>query len=224
MGDGKRKKSQSDSSKQIQNGESENSEDEHAHENTWNCEKCNDSFQNDSDKMVVCSLCPSRFCLQCVKMSPKEYKALQTLERDDVFWMCSDCIIKMRVSIASNVNRTELSDMKTNITSKIETLEEKVNKLTEQIAKNTETNKTDNITKSFAEVLIGSKNTDESVHSKVQEIGVTGYLKNGVAEQRHIQNREQQQKMSETRILLYTKRKKLKASGKWRAYKRMPNS
>ena len=58
----------------------------------WQCSQCKTDINSDTDKALECSMCDDKFCTTCINMTTKEYTSLQTLDRDDIFWLCSSCI------------------------------------------------------------------------------------------------------------------------------------
>ena len=114
---------------------SDNSSQTNQDDSAWDCKDCAKSFVSNSDKICVCDLCSSKHCIQCVNMSTKEYKALQVLQRSDVFWLCKDCTDEVRLSKKQTKLCTDLANLKLDIQGKFDQLEQKVNSITDQMTK-----------------------------------------------------------------------------------------
>ena len=57
----------------------------------WICKECENEFTNVDDKVIGCDLCTSYYCIECIEMTEKEYKAPH---RPDCFWRCPTCTIE----------------------------------------------------------------------------------------------------------------------------------
>ena len=177
--------------------------------NSWNCSKCEKDFLNIKYKLATCSICESHYCTPCIEMSDKQYKALQTLKRDDILWLCGACLINVNENKGRNHHSLEITNLRAELDKKIESLENKMDALNNSISQTvtssvassvansfaSSVNKSNaDLTKTFAEVLVGTKNNDETVQTQVKEKGVTGMINDIVYNQRLAQNQEEREK------------------------------
>ncbi|XP_041478956.1 uncharacterized protein LOC121426652 [Lytechinus variegatus] len=56
----------------------------------WVCKLCDIEFDQDEDKLVVCSRCDYAFCVSCLQMPDDQYDFLANSSAD-LHWYCPDC-------------------------------------------------------------------------------------------------------------------------------------
>ena len=135
------------------------STDKNDSDEVWLCNDCNKNI-GDDDKAITCSLCPTSFCLGCLTMSEDEYEALMSLTRPDVFWLCPQCTHRVKslpdqdklIQKEIDQQSKHIESLKTDMDTKFESLESKVNSIVDTIKQcNSESQTT--IKKSFAEAV-----------------------------------------------------------------------
>ena len=135
-------------------------------------------------------------------MTSHEYDALQKLARDDVLWLCPGCLntVKETKSIQTETQKT-VSEFKHEIAQRFESLEKQVTQLTENLS-NSSAEMHKEFTKTFTQVLVGDKPTDQNVQTK----GVTGMVKDILVEHSNEQCKEiREQEEREKNIIIYRK-------------------
>ena len=157
---------------------------------TWDCLDCSKPFTEESEKMMLCDLCSSKHCTECIEMTDDEYAAMQALgDRDDAIWLCKVCLEKIK-STKNEPSTDDLDNMKSEMNNKFESLETQLAALAETIKTTASQNKVE-LTKSFAQVLVGeNKGNGPGDNSNIEKIGVTGIVRNIVVEQRRVQNQQ----------------------------------
>ena len=135
-------------------------------------------------------------------MTSQEYDALQKLARDDVLWLCPGCLntVKATKSIKAETQKT-VSEFKHEIAQRFESLEKQVTQLTANLS-NSSAEMHKEFTKTFTQVLVGDKPTDQNVQTK----GVTGMVKDILVEHSDEQCKEiREQEEREKNIIIYRK-------------------
>ena len=135
-------------------------------------------------------------------MTSHEYDALQKFARDDVLWFCPGCLntVKATKSIQTETQKT-VSEFKHEIAQRFESLEKQVTQLTENL-NNSSAEMHKEFTKTFTQVLVGDKPTDQNVQTK----GVTGMVKDILVEHSNEQCKEiREQDEREKNIIIYRK-------------------
>ena len=149
----------------------------------WNCGKCQINIISDKEQALVCEVCDGKFCLKCTNFSISEYKHLRALPRDDVWWICENCIvivkeksihyqtvqsiekkivhIEQKFSSAVDEIKSSLVNLNTSVVDSIGSkIEIEINKSV--------TEKT--LTKSFSEAVKASSSTNiDQIAAKVKE-------------------------------------------------------
>ena len=180
-------------------------------EEVWTCKGCEQSSSDDDVKMVLCEFCPDKFCISCIDMTEHQYKGLQALaDCNNACWVCSECLneIKNMKSQTKKHNHTsseEINALKVEMNNKMASLEDKINSLTDAVKAKPEPIKKEEMQKSFAEVLVGEKETDDkNKQINVKNSGFTEVVRNIVDQRQKQHNKEMLEKEERDKnIIIY---------------------
>ena len=123
------------------------------------CKSCKKTISN-VDAATQCSICDDYYCLQCIGMSAKEYKALSTLDRKDVWWTCKQCLPTL-MAIRNNTSVLEVNLMESQVSKKVNQLESTMTTFMETVT--TTVNKLEHSVAATLDTKI------EANHEKVQQ-------------------------------------------------------
>ena len=130
------------------------------------CKSCKKTINN-SDPATQCSLCDDYYCTHCIGMTTKEYKALNSLDRKDVWWTCKQCLSTL-MALKNNTSVPEINIMET----LIEKLESQVSKKVNQLEGTMNTfmqNVTTTVNKLEQSVATTLDSKIDENHEKVQQ-------------------------------------------------------
>ena len=102
----------------------------------WHCDSCKRSWAEDDKAkpdLVECSACQEWFCQNCTQLKKNDMNALN---RDDMFWACSNCLATVKSRLVENKCSEPNKDITTKITEAItehmKTFETRLEKRIEQ--------------------------------------------------------------------------------------------
>ena len=84
------------------------------HNMGWSCKECENEFTN-------VDLCTSYYCIECTKMTEKEYKVLH---RPDCLWRCPTCTIENEEN--KHWEKERVREIKVKLEGKIMALEKRM--------------------------------------------------------------------------------------------------
>ena len=98
----------------------------------WHCDSCKRSWAKDDKAkpdLVECSACQEWFCQNCTQLK----KNMNALDRDDMFWACSNCLATVKTKLVENKcsepNKDIITKIAEAITEHMKTFETRLEKI-----------------------------------------------------------------------------------------------